>query len=545
MIEVREGRVAVRRAGRLLVALAALVACLALVACGGGSDSSSSETSGSGGGSTGGGASSGGDGYGSAGGSGGGDPGRVTVGAVAGIPQLDPYRLVSATEASLMHVLWSSLVKYDDAGEIVGELAESWEVTDGNRVFTFRLAPDATFADGRPIDADVVVANLRRATDPRTAWVFGSYIPRIRRLEALDRSTVRIELARPSSTLLGALTLAMIADPENLGDINERPNASGPFELARFTPNETVELTRRPDFWGEPAAVETLAFVRARDATAAVSALRTGDLDALFQVPWTDVASLEGEGISVAVSERPGDAAIVMGDNTSPPFDDARARQALSLAIDREAIVETAYAGKTEPAAANVPIAGSSPWFDRSLPPARFDLDEARRLFGEVGVRRLTWWAPSEGYPEFAAMGEILRSDLRRIGIELEIESVEMNTWLARFAPAGKRWPNTLIPTVYVAPHDPGIFLSQWFPGICECNWDDPRYVAAVEAGVAAPDEAAARRSYDEAQQIFAARSPVSVVSMLSFPVAVREGVSGIFLDETGYGRFEQAAVGG
>ncbi|HST39136.1 MAG TPA: ABC transporter substrate-binding protein [Conexibacter sp.] len=528
------------RIARIVGALLALAACVALAACGGGS--SSSETSG-GGSSTG--ASGGGDGYGSAGGSGGDDSGRVTVGAVAGIPQLDPYRLVSATEASLMHVLWSSLVKYDESGELVGELAESWEATDGNRVFTFRLAPDATFADGKPIDADVVVANLRRAIDPRTAWVFGSYIPRVRSIEAVDRATVRITLARPSSTLLGALTLAMIADPENLRAINDRPNASGPFELARFTPNETVELSRRADFWGEPAAVETLAFVRARDATAAVSALRTGDLDALFQVPWTDVASLEGEGISVAVSERPGDAAIIMGDNTSRPFDDPRARQALSLATDREAIVETAYAGKTEAAAANVPISGTSPWFDRSLPAARFDLDEAKRLFDEVGVRSLTWWAPSEGYPEFAAMGEILRSDLRRIGIELKIESVETNTWLARFAPAGKSWPNTLIPTVYVAPHDPGIFLSQWFPGICECNFDDPRYVAAVEAGVAAPDETAAKRAYDEAQQIFATQNPVSVVSMLSFPVATREGVSGIFLDETGYGRFEQATVDG
>lgn len=543
MYEVREGGTTVRRAVRALTALVALAACLVLVACGGGS--SSSETSGGSSGATSaGGGASGGDGYGSAGGSGGGE-GGVTVGAVAGIPQLDPYRLVSATEASLMHVLWSSLVKYDEQGEIVGELAESWEASDGNRVFTFRLAPDATFADGKPIDADVVVANLRRAIDPRTAWVFGSYIPRVRSIEAVDRATVRITLARPSSTLLGALTLAMIADPENLRAINDRPNASGPFELARFTPNETVELRRRADFWGEPAAVETLSFVRARDATAAVSALRTGDLDALFQVPWTDVASLEEEGIAVAVSERPGDAAIIMGDNTSRPFDDPRARQALSLATDREAIVETAYAGKTEAAAANVPIAGSSAWFDRSLPAARFDLDEAKRLFDEVGVRSLTWWAPSEGYPEFAAMGEILRSDLRRIGIELKIESVEMNTWLARFAPAGKSWPNTLIPTVYVAPHDPGIFLSQWFPGICECNFDDPRYVAAVEAGVAAPDETAAKRAYDEAQQVFAAQNPVSVVSMLSFPVAVREGVDGIFLDETGYGRFERAAIDG
>jgi peptide/nickel transport system substrate-binding protein len=531
------------RIPRAVGALLAIVACLALAACGGGS-SSSSETSGGGGGaSTGGGA--GGDGYGSSGSSGGGDSGRVTVGAVTGIPQLDPYRLVSPAEASLMHTLWSSLVKHDENGEIAGELAESWEATDGNRVFTFRLVPDATFADGKPIDAEVVVANLRRAVDPRTAWVFGSYIPRARSIEAVDRTTVRIELERPSSTLLGALTLAMIADPDNLRAINDRPNASGPFELARFTPNETVELTRRADFWGEPAAVETLAFVRARDATAAVSALRTGDLDALFQVPWTDVASLEEEGISVEVSERPGDAAIIMGDNTSRPFDDPRARLALSLATDREAIVETAYAGKTEAARANVPISSTSPWFDESLPPARFDLDEARRLFAEAGVRSLTWWAPSEGYPEFSAMGEILRSDLGRIGVELKIEEVETNTWLARFAPAGKKWPNTLIPTVYVAPHDPGIFLSQWFPGICECNFDDPRYVAAVEAGVAAPDEAAARRAYDEAQQIFAEQNPVSVVTMMSFPVAVREGVSGIFLDETGYGRFERAARDG
>jgi peptide/nickel transport system substrate-binding protein len=526
-----------RAAGALLV----LLACLALAACGG---------SGSSGSTSGGGAA---DGYGSSGGSsssgdgeGGGDGGgRVTVGAVTGIPQLDPYKLVSPVEASLMHSLWSALVKHDADGEIVGELADSWDVSDDGRVYTFRLVDDATFADGKPIDAQVVAANLKRATDPRTAWVFGSYIPRLTKIEAVDRATLRLTLARPASTLLGGLTLAMIADPANLGRINKQPNSSGPFELKSFTPNEKVELTSRDDFWGEPAQTGTLELVRARDSTAAVTALRTGDLDALFQVPWSDVGSLEDADVAVEVSERPGDATILMPDNTSKPFDDPRAREALSLATNREAIVETAFAGKTEAATANVPISSASPWFDRDLPPARYDLDEAKRLFDAVGVRELTYWAPSEGYPEFAAMGQILRSDLKRIGIELKLESVELNTWLAKFAPAGKRWPNTVIPTAYVAPHNPGIFLAQWFPGICECNFDDPRYVAAVEAGVAAPDDAAAKQDYARAQQIFAQQNPVSVVTMMSFPIAVRDGVSGIFLDETGYGRFEQAAIDG
>lgn len=527
------------RITRAAGALAALLACLALAACGG--SGSSGSTSGGGAG----------DGYGSSAGSGSKDDGagdgggRVTVGAVTGIPQLDPYKLVSPVEASLMHALWSSLVKHDADGEIVGELADSWEVSDDGRVYTFRLVEDATFADAKPIDAQVVAANLERATDPRTAWVFGSYIPRLTKIEAVDRATLRLTLARPASTLLGGLTLAMIADPANLGAINKQPNSSGPFELESFTPNEKVVLTRRDGFWGEPARTETLELTRARDSTAAVTALRTGDLDALFQVPWADVGSLEEAGVAVEVSERPGDATILMPDNTSKPFDDPRAREALSLATNREAIVETAFAGKTEVATANVPISKTSPWFAGDLPPARYDLDEAKRLFDAVGVRELTYWAPSEGYPEFAAMGQILRSDLKRIGIELKLESVELNTWLAKFAPAGKRWPNTVIPTAYVAPHNPGIFLAQWFPGICECNFDDPRYVAAVEAGVAAPDEAAAKGEYAQAQRIFAEQNPVSVVTMMSFPVAVRDGISGIFLDETGYGRFEQAAIDG
>lgn len=528
-----------RRSSRAAGALLALLACLLLAACGGsGSDSGSSGGSGDGYGSASGGASS------DDGGGSGGGGGSVTVGAVTGIPQLDPYKLVSPMEASLMHTLWSSLVKHDADGEIVGELAESWEVSDDGRTYTFRLVDDATFADGKPIDASVVAANLKRATDPRTAWVFGSYIPRLTSIEAVDATTLKLTLARPASTLLGALTLAMVADPDNLRAINRRPNASGPFELDRFNANESVVLSRRDDFWGEPAAVGTLEFTRARDTTAAVTALRTGDLDALFQVPWADVESLQDAGISVEVSPRPGDATILMPDNTSKPFDDVRARRALSLATNREAIVETAFAGKTEVATANVPLSKTSPWFDADLPQTRFDLDEAKRLFDEVGVERLTYWAPSEGYPEFAVMGQILRSDLARIGIDLKLESVELNTWLAKFAPAGKKWPDTIIPTVYVAPHNPGIFLAQWFPGICECNFDDPRYVAAVEAGVAAPDEAAARASFAEAQRIFAEQSPVSVATMMSFPVAVRDDVSGIFLDETGYGRFEQVTVG-
>lgn len=513
---------------RLTGALTALVLCAALAACGGGGGSSTEAA------------------YGTAGdGASGGADSRVTVGAVQGIPQLDPYKLVAPMETSLMHTLWASLVKHDEQGEIVGELAESWEVSDDQRTYTFKLVPDATFADGKAIDAEVVVANLKRAKDDETAWVMASYLPDMKRVEAVDATTVRIELRRPARSLLGALSLAMIADPANLKAINKTPNSSGPFTLGSFTPNERVVLERRDDYWGTPARTATLELTRARDSTAAVTALRTGDLDVLFQVPWTDAESLGKDGIDVLVSDRPGDASILMVDNTSEPFDDPRARRALSLATNREAMVETAYAGKTEVASANVPMSRTNPAFDQSLPPATFDIEQARKLFAEVGVKKLTWFQPSEGYPEFDVMAQIFRDDMKKAGVDVQIESVELNSWYAKFAPAGKRWPGTVIPTVYVAPHEPSIFLAQWFPGICECNFDDPAYVEAVEQGAAAPDDAKANAAFGRAQQIFAEQSPVSVVTMMSFPVAVRKGVTGVFLGETGYGRFEQVSSGG
>lgn len=515
------------RITRLSGAITALALSGVLAACGGGGGSSTEA------------------GYGGSGKAGaGGSASQVTVGAVQGIPQLDPYKLVAPMETSLMHALWAALVKYDEQGEIVGELAESWDVSDDQRTYTFDLVPDATFADGTPIDAEVVVANLERARDEKTAWVMASYLPDLRRVEAVDEKTVRLVLRRPARSLLGALSLAMIADPANLEQINKSPNSSGPFTLESFTPNERVVLKRRADYWGTPARTETLELTRARDSTAAVTALRTGDLDVLFQVPWTDAESLGRDGIDVLVSDRPGDASILMVDNSSAPFDDVRARRALSLATNREAMVETGYAGKTEVATANVPMSSTNPAFDKSLPPAKFDIDEARRLFAEVGVKRLTWFQPSEGYPEFDAMAQVFRDDMKRAGVDVEIESVELNSWYAKFAPAGKRWPGTVIPTVYVAPHEPSIFLSQWFPGICECNFDDPQYVKAVEDGATATDDAEANAAFGRAQQIFAEQSPVSVVTMMSFPVAVRKGVSGVFLSETGYGRFEQVASG-
>ncbi len=472
--------------------------------------------------------------------------GEATIASAQGVSQLDPYKILFAFEGVVHPLMWATLTQYTpEGGETVEpNLATEWEASADQKTWTFTLRPDLKTSTGEPLTSDKIAASLERAFDPETAFLWAIFIPKVAAVSAPDESTVEIKLKTPGRYLPAALTKISIMDVDELGKINRSPAVTGPYKVAKFTPDQSLELVPNEHYHGDPPKLDKLIFTKAQDATAAVTSLRAGEVQALWSVPWTDVRELDGNSdVAITTGDKPAQNGLILTDNTSGVFKDVKARQALAHAVDRQSIVDAVYAGRGDVPTTNNPVFQWSDLVTDGLQEYDFDLDKAKELFAEAGVTEgseLTFWAPAGAYPEWTSVGELLQKDLETIGINLKIETNEISQWVEPFAPAGKKFPDMIVPNIYGGMPLP-LNLSSWVPGVCECNFDNADYNKALADAQAATDDDAAKAALATAQKVFNEQVPVALTVQTSIPVGHVSDLQGIWIDPSGLSRFDRA----
>jgi peptide/nickel transport system substrate-binding protein len=459
--------------------------------------------------------------------------GSLTLAAAQGIGVLDPYKKLFQYSVTLYPLLWNSLTAYSSTRGAVPQpqLARSWKSSSGGTVYTFTLRPGMQFSDGSPINAAAVVSSLRRAFNPKTAFFYASFFPKVRSVTAPNNSTVVITLATASNVLPTLLTLVPVIKTAALSQINTRPVVSGPFQVEQFTPNVSLTLVPNPRYWGKKPRLSEIRVVNAQDSTSAVAALQSGNADVMWGLPWNNVRTFGNSSTIDIVFGQPSQPTLVGVDNTSPPFNNVKARQALSYALDRNVIARTIYAGQVTPAITNQPVAPGTVHFNKNLPKYTYNLARAKQLFAEAGVRSgstLTYWSVGGAYPDFTSIGVVLQASLKKIGINLRIQTPEVTTWAARFAPAGKKYPGLIVPNFYGAYAQP-LSLNWWLPGVCECNYNSTPFRRALNGAYSANTTARQLSLLRLAQRILAQDSPAPIVMVSSLPMAVRSNIGGVW----------------
>lgn len=472
--------------------------------------------------------------------------GTLTVGAAQGIPQLNPAIRTFAWEEVLFPLLWNGLSKTDESGEVVPDLAESWEASDDQQTWTFHLRDGVAFSDGSELTADHVVAAFDYYLADDTATQEKNKIDTISDVVATDPATVTFTLAEPVATFPAGIVWVKIIDVGSLDSIDRDPVVTGPYKVESFTPDDSLTLVRNDAYFGEPAPLDEIEIVKAAESTAAVTALRSGDLDVLWSVPQGDVAQFEGDGqITLVRPDNPSQWPSWEVDATAPPFDDVRARQALAYAVDREAILEAAYYGQGTVSPTNNALGEANPWFGGELTDYSYNLEKAKDLFAQAGVTEgstLTWWGVAGQYPEWNTSGEILQASLKEIGITLEIQNNDIGTWVDAFYPAGKSYPAVIVPNFQSTPPEPAYSLNFYLAGRCECNWSNAEFEQAFAAAVAEPDEDARAQLWAEVQQIVNAEVPLIVPLQSTVVSAVASDVQGVWVEGGGQLHLESAA---
>jgi len=331
-----------------------------------------------------------------------------------------------------MRQIYNTLVFQTPELELEPSLAESWEVIDA-RTVEFVLRDDVTFHNGDQFTAEDVKFSLERvAVSPHTEAVTGM----IEEVEIIDDFTVRVHTEMDFAPLLNhlahtATSIVNKAHVEEVGDEGnaEHPIGTGPFQFDNMVAGDRIELTRFDDhFNGAPSLDGVVIRVVPEQSVRAIE-VETGSAHIAYQIAPQDISLME-ESDSVVVIHNPTLSTNYIGmNNNMAPFDDVRVRQAISYALDTEAIVEAVYLGLGRPG--NGPIS-SMVWGAAELEPYAFNLERAQELLAEAGYAdgfESTIFF-NDGNPQRAQIAEIVQAQLSALNITLSIEPVEWGTYM-------------------------------------------------------------------------------------------------------------------
>ena len=366
---------------------------------------------------------------------------------------------ISSFQGHVWGHVTDKLVYVDAEGAVSPWLAESWSQNDSATEFTLKLKPGVTFSDGSPVDAAAVVANLDiwyagRAEDGINP--IGLFPKTYDHAEALDALTVKVSFKAPTlgfiptlgyhgSILISPKTLAAPASEQ--ADL-AKTVASGPYVVESWKEGDYVKLVKRADYaWG-PAAVghtgaaylDSITYKIVADSSLRVAAVQAGQADVAYNASPQELQSLKDEGFTIATPRYLG---FVNGwaiNTRLAPFDDARVRQALQVAINRQEIIDTVYTPDWKLATSfiqsNVP--GATDHSDLlAYEPAKAEalLEAAGWLKGADGIRRkdgkpLTLVLNSNPYLATSkAVDELISQQLARLGWQVEIRAYDVVTF--------------------------------------------------------------------------------------------------------------------
>ncbi|MFC9064930.1 ABC transporter substrate-binding protein [Streptomyces harbinensis] len=368
---------------------------------------------------------------------------------------VDPRQRPQLTSRNVGRQLGDQLTEQDpETKEIKPWLATSWEISDDVSQFTFHLREDVTFSDGAPFDAEAVKANFDAIVDlGARAPQAGSFLAGYEGSTVLDTHTVRVDFDGPNAQFLQTTATASFVqlspaslgnDPADLclGDFA----ASGPFTLGSFTPEKSVELIKREDYaWASPIAanqgpayVDRIVLEVVPEGGVRYGSVTSDQIDLADGIPFTnqaELANLPGYGLATGAS--PGIAIPYIPLASSPELQDPDVRRALSLGIDRQAIVDAIFQGTQQPAT-GVLTAATPGWTDQSAE-IRHDPEAAIALLegagydrvGADGIRenadgdRLSLTITYQsGSTDAEAQHQLVQQEWKEIGVELVLDPV-------------------------------------------------------------------------------------------------------------------------
>ena len=472
--------------------------------------------------------------------------GQFVLGTPQPIETLDPHQFGIYNNRNAWPGLYQGLTRYDASLTPKPDLAQSWETSDDGRTWTFKLvdAP-VKFHDGRALTAADVKYSIERILDPETAaGIYAAAIKEVDQVEAVDDKTVRIVLKQPSAVLLSGLARVMIV-PEGAGkSLATEAIGTGPWKLAKYAANDTLELERFPDYWeeGKPY-LDGVTIRTVPDTTALFTSLTSGGVDAYWQLEPKFAEQLkDSKDLEPLFADQSAVVTYMSLDNGSAPFNQLEARQALLYALDTDTINDLAFFGTAKPTTANS-FLPTEHWGRASgLEEYAYDPERARELFSQAGVTELTYVALNI-VPWTTVVGEVLERSLAEIGVKLTIRVAELGEWSAAFNPHPK--PGVIVANTALPDYDPAFIWALADPDVNPWRFDDAAFADLLAQGRATLDIKARTPIYQQIDTLWNEQVPIPVLCHDRWFHGLSTRINGVVHQNSGDLDYREAWVAG
>ncbi len=419
-------------------------------------------------------------------------------------------------------------------------LAESWDISEDGTVYTFHLREGVQFHDtewftpSREFNADDVLYTFRRQLNDDHPWhdVGGSYQyfnamgmgELIEQVEKVDEHTVRFHLSRPEAPFLAdmAMDFASIHSKEYADQLmeagateqmNQQPVGTGPFQFVAYQKDAFIRYTAHPEYWRGKAALDRLVFAITPDASVRYQKLKAGECHVMPYPNPADIEDMKADD-EINVLSQPGLNIGYLAFNTQKePFDDARVRRALNMAVNKDAIIDAVYQGAGQPAKNPIPPTMWS--YNESVEDYPYDPEKARKLLEEAGVDSLEtniWAMPVQRpyNPNARRMAEMIQADWAEVGVDAQIVSYEWGEYLRR---SGDGEHDTVLMGWTGDNGDPDNFLYTLLScsarsGPNRAKWCHEPFEKLIEKAKASNDKDERTRLYEQAQAVFKKQAP-------------------------------------
>ena len=348
---------------------------------------------------------------------------------------LDPQKQTAFSSIRLLELIYEPLVRLDAKLDVVPAIAKSWAFSADGKTLTFKLDPAAKFQNGDAVTSADVKASFQRILDEATGAATRANFLSIASIDTPDAGTVVFNLSQPDVPVLAAmasvnaaiLPASAIAD----GSVGTKAIGSGPFTLKSWDPNSKEVLVANPNWAGGKVGVDEIDIAVLPDETAILAALRAGQIDlALLNDPL--VATLVPGVAGLKLDRTPSISYNVLQLNPSRgAMTNVKVRQAMSCAIDRKAVLDTAALGEGQVTGPiTVPAYATDP---STLFCYKPDLAMAKKLMADAGFAdgfSATVIAATGEPATSAAEAQVIQSQLAQIGIKLDIKMMELNVYV-------------------------------------------------------------------------------------------------------------------
>jgi len=429
------------------------------------------------------------------------------------VSKFDPHYSTSSNDVRVSFNLFDNLTSRHPDGKLYPGLATEWKL-EGPTTWRFKLRQGVKFHNGDPLTSADVKYSIERTYDPAAKTMVATVFGTIEKVDAPDASTIVITTKKPDPLLAARLAFygGQVVPKKYLESVgndafNAKPIGSGPVRFTSWVKDDRAILEANPDYWGGKIDMDRWIMRPIPETAPRIAALLKGEVDAITQLPPDQEERVAGNASTRVAGALYAGLYVLAVNSKRPPLDNPLVKQALSLAIDREAIVKELWRGRG--VVPNGPIAKGDNHFDASLPPLAYNPAEAKARLQKAGYKgEEIFIETTVAYvSQDKAMAEAIAAMWKDVGVNVKVEVIEYSVRAQKNREKSFKGVFWSDPTSTLSDPD-GMMWRLLGPGGPQDYWREAKFDELGNAARFSVDEKFRGQSYKEMTKIFLEHLP-------------------------------------